>query len=158
MNLKKCKICGQVVPEGNYCDQCGALLATMTPKETLAEKPVVEPVQQKTEEEKPITGGGSEIANVIRLKQIKGGNVRLILKPDTIIGRKEGPYADDLKDLRFISSKHARVTMDRRRWWIEDLKSTNRTYVNNDELKPGEPHPFGVGDILDLGTMIFEVI
>lgn len=155
MNLRKCKICGQVVPEGNYCDQCGALLAA----EQAKPKPVENPVPGKQEDdEKPITGGGSEIANVIRLKQIKGGNARLILQPDTIIGRKDGPYADDLKDMRFISSRHARVTMDREGWLIEDLKSTNRTYVNDDELKPGVPHRFGAGDIIDLGTMIFEVI
>lgn len=168
MNFKKCKACGQLVPEGNYCDQCGVLFAAVAAQTTADDKPVapVEPPTPVTsypppppaDDEKPITDSGSFVATVIRLNQIKGGNARLILEPDTVIGRAQGPYAGQLASMRYISSRHARVTHDSQGWWITDLGSTNGTYVNDDRLEVNIPHQFGPGDIVDLGTMIFEVV
>lgn len=168
MNLKKCKTCGQIVPEGNYCDQCGALFATETaqaPAEANPATPVappepisVYPPPPPADGDEKITDSGSVVATVIRLNQVKGGKARLVLKPDTIIGRTQGPYAAQLASMRYISSRHASVAHDGRGWWITDLGSTNGTYVNDDRLEKNVPHQFGPGDIVDLGTMIFEVV
>lgn len=134
MNFRKCKECGKTVPEGKFCDQCGKPFNISQPQ---APKQVPE----------------------ITLRQIEGGNVRLTLKPDTIVGRTQGPYADILDGFIYISGKHARIThTSEGGWMVEDLGSTNGTYVNEDCLEKGDPHPFGKGDIIDFGTMIFEVI
>jgi len=130
MNFRKCKACGKTVPEGNYCDQCGKPLFVSEPDNYIS----------------------------ITLQQVEGGNVRLTLRPDTIVGRKEGPYASLLGGFIYISSRHARITYDEASGWaVEDLGSTNGTYVNEDCLEKGVPHPFDHGDVVDFGTMIFEV-
>jgi pSer/pThr/pTyr-binding forkhead associated (FHA) protein len=50
-------------------------------------------------------------------------------KSEIILGRD--PACDlPLKDDR-ISMRHCRVTYYRNHWWIEDLGSTNGTYLNN---------------------------
>jgi pSer/pThr/pTyr-binding forkhead associated (FHA) protein len=48
------------------------------------------------------------------------------------IGRKSGSEIQ-LKDLQ-VSSKHARVFWEKDRWWIEDLGSSNSTYVNGEKV------------------------
>lgn len=129
----KCQNCGQTVPDGNFCDQCGAPI--------IKKQNVVSPPPK------------------ITLVQVKGGNIKLDLMPDTVLGRKEGPYADKLKNFTFISGKHAYISYSTPRGWeVTDLGSTNGTYVNDDRLVKDSPHVFGKGDIIDFGTMIFEVV
>lgn len=133
MELIKCDKCACDVPPGKFCDQCGTLLSGVADnKESLPS---------------------------ITLIQVEGGNARLVLKPDTVIGRTHGNYVDTLKNFKFISGKHAYITFSESNGWaITDLGSTNGTYVNDDRLNKDIPHSFKKGDIIDLGTMIFEVI
>ncbi len=120
------------MPEGNFCDQCGKPLM-------MVQNPAPAPE--------------------ITLQQIEGGNVRLTLQPDTIVGRTQGPYSDLLGGYIYISGKHARITHTPGSGWaVEDLGSTNGTYVNEDCLEKGVPHAFGSGDIVDFGTIIFKVL
>lgn len=135
MNFKKCRACGATVPEGKYCDQCGTAFAS----------------------EQKIGHSGTGKGNVIRLKQIEG-RAMLVLRPDTILGRVEGDYTDTLGQFDCVSGTHARVTCNNGRWMIEDLDSSNGTYVNDDCLVPFKPHEFRSGDVIDLGTYLFEVL
>lgn len=129
----RCKNCNNEVPVGNYCDQCGSILEGMSI--------IKDPVPS------------------ITLKQVKGGNAILKLKPDTIIGRTHGEYIDQLKNYTYISGKHAIISYTEREGWkVTDIGSTNGTYVNDDRLDKGVAHIFKKGDIIDFGTMIFEVI
>lgn len=56
----------------------------------------------------------------------------------------------------YISSRHARVTNDEGDLSIEDLGSTNGTYVNQ-ELVTGRVH-LAKGDIVQVGGVLFEVV
>ena len=137
MEFVRCNICSANVPAGNFCDQCGATL-------------------------KINSQGNSDYTKedaTIKIIQVKDGNICITLRPDTVIGRKEGPYAQILNGLKYISGKHAYVSFDERQGWsITDLGSTNCTYVNDDRLTPNVAHKFNKGDILDLGTILFEVV
>lgn len=55
-----------------------------------------------------------------------------ITKRETIIGRKE---ADIIIDDGKISKKHSKLTISGRRVEIEDLNSTNGTYLNGERIK-----------------------
>lgn len=132
MNFKKCKTCGKAVPEGNFCDQCGA------PMTAEPVKPAATPT--------------------IMLRQVEGGNACFELRPDTIVGRTQGDYTQYLGRYKFISGRHARISYSEKEGWsVTDLGSTNGTYVNDDRLTKDVPHSFEKGDVIDFGTMIFEV-
>ena len=55
-----------------------------------------------------------------------------------------------------VSRRHARVYLQGGEYWIEDLNSTNGTYVNNQRLIG--PHLLRAGEIINLGEKVsFEV-
>ncbi len=58
----------------------------------------------------------------------------------------------------FISAHHARLRWDGASWWVEDLGSTNGTFVDDGQCVPHHPHPLPAGDRLRLGDMVFELV
>ncbi len=52
-----------------------------------------------------------------------------------------------------ISRRHARVYTREGKWYVEDLDSTNGTFVNDERLTPYLPYSFSNGDVLTLGTL-----
>ncbi len=55
----------------------------------------------------------------------------------------------------YTSNLHARLFRRDRSLWIEDLGSTNGTWVNGDRVV--EPHRLRRGDLLQVGGTVFEV-
>ncbi len=78
------------------------------------------------------------------------------LKPETYVGSQAG---NDLvlRD-RFVSGQHARLRWDGAFWWVDDLNSTNGTFINQQRLMPGIPAGFASGSILQIGELAFELI
>lgn len=78
------------------------------------------------------------------------------LQPETTIGSQAG---NDLVLLdRYVSSNHARLHWDGVTWWVEDLNSTNGTFVNQQRLSPGASAPLPAGALLTVGDVSFEVM
>jgi pSer/pThr/pTyr-binding forkhead associated (FHA) protein len=53
-------------------------------------------------------------------------------KPEVIIGRDQTcdyPLPDDA-----VSSRHVRLAFHHNQWWVEDLQSTNGTFLNDDRI------------------------
>ena len=84
-----------------------------------------------------------------------------VLVRDTGLGRGDGgfvvgsqaPLVDGVVAHPTISRRHARVTRDRRRFYIEDLNSSNGTRVNGVALEPFEPRTIAPGDDVQFGDM-----
>jgi pSer/pThr/pTyr-binding forkhead associated (FHA) protein len=55
----------------------------------------------------------------------------------------------------YASADHARVYFDQGRWWVEDLMSSNGTFVNDKLL--GEPWPLAPNDLIKVGRTIFRI-
>ena len=91
---------------------------------------------------------------------LKSQDGDLVIKPieEAIIGRADSPYQEILKDFNLISRHHAKFTKQADEWFITDLGSTNGTLVNDEELVPNQPTAIYPGDIVDLGTYLFEVV
>lgn len=74
--------------------------------------------------------------------------------------RSRGIHPDiDLSSDNGISRRHAQLTTDGSRWWVEDLGSSNGTYVGpatgplpTTGVPPGEKREIGVGDRVYLGA------
>ena len=69
------------------------------------------------------------------------------------IGREaDGPLQ---LDDRQVSRRHARVTPREARAWVEDLGSTNGTFVNGARVTT--PRRLGKGDVVRVGQSDFKV-
>lgn len=56
-----------------------------------------------------------------------------------------------------VSRLHALFTRSEQGFFVEDLGSTNGTFLNNQELHPHTPYFVGNGDFLSLGQLILTV-
>lgn len=93
---------------------------------------------------------------------VQGTNATLPFPPGktvVVIGR-EDPVSNIFPDVdltdhggdeRGISRQHARIFIQGNQMYIEDMNSTNYTYVNKQKLAPGQPHPLNSGDEIRLG-------
>jgi hypothetical protein len=76
------------------------------------------------------------------------------LDDELTIGRSLGcgvPTPDDI----YASTLHARLFRQKDQLWVEDLGSTNGTYVNSERISQAQR--LGKGDVLQAGSTVFEV-
>jgi pSer/pThr/pTyr-binding forkhead associated (FHA) protein len=76
------------------------------------------------------------------------------LADELTIGRSPGcgvPTPDDI----YASTLHARLFRQKDQLWVEDLGSTNGTYVNSERI--AQAHRLAKGDVLQAGSTVFEV-
>jgi pSer/pThr/pTyr-binding forkhead associated (FHA) protein len=52
--------------------------------------------------------------------------------PEIIIGRD--PACDFVLEDSTVSAKHTRLSFRQGQWWVEDLRSTNGTYLNQEPI------------------------
>jgi hypothetical protein len=76
------------------------------------------------------------------------------LDDELTIGRSPGcgvAMPDDI----YTSTLHARLFRRNDQLWVEDLGSTNGTYVNSEQISKAVR--LGKGDLLQIGSTVFEV-
>jgi hypothetical protein len=76
------------------------------------------------------------------------------LDDELTIGRSPGcgvPMPDDV----YTSTLHARLFRHGDQLWVEDLGSTNGTFVNSERISTAVR--LGKGDLLQIGSTVFEV-
>ncbi|HXG09102.1 MAG TPA: FHA domain-containing protein [Gemmataceae bacterium] len=80
------------------------------------------------------------------------------------IGRAdEKPVDIDLEDQEppdriWSSRQHAVINLENGQLTIEDLNSSNGTYVNRQRIYPGQKQPLNVNDVIQIGTVQLKVI
>ena len=101
---------------------------------------------------------GSDRAVSLKLKVVdppqRRGRV-FELGEEVTLGRSPG-CAVPLKDDTFTSSVHARVFHRSGEFWLEDLGSTNGTFLNDERLNDG-PVRLQRGDRMKVGSTTLEV-
>jgi len=73
--------------------------------------------------------------------------------PEVIIGRD--PACDCSLDDQTVSAQHTRLSFRQGHWWVEDLHSTNGTFVNQQPVSA--PLVIIHGDQLRCGQAVFTV-
>lgn len=73
--------------------------------------------------------------------------------PEVIVGRD--PASDLHLEDKTISARHARLSFHHGQWWVEDLRSTNGTFVNQEQVI--EPLVIISGDRIRFGQIAMEV-
>ena len=157
-----CSNCGARLGPGSlFCDMCGARLGAETPP---APPPVREPSSQPTVATSAPPRAYPAGAAIQGRLVVQVTNATLSFPPgktEVIIGREDpvsGVFPDiDLTDHGGdeggVSRRHARTFLQGNQVFIEDLNSTNYTYVNQQRLSPGQPHPLADGDEVRLGRV-----
>lgn len=148
-----CPTCGHpYILNTIFCEHCGTAL---------------HPLRQT--EEFPAAGSHAPTSSApaVVLEVLSGAH-QFRLSADelpAVIGRADaGQTRRPLVDLaphggleRGVSRQHARLLWQAGRLMVEDLASTNGTWVNDTRLPANVPHPLKDGDILRLGTLRLQV-
>jgi pSer/pThr/pTyr-binding forkhead associated (FHA) protein len=77
------------------------------------------------------------------------------LENDVTLGRNPSCGISTSYDA-YSSSTHARLYRDADKLWVEDLGSTNGTFVNSEQIS--RPVRLSRGDLLQVGATVFEVV
>src|SRR3954453_19399971 len=64
---------------------------------------------------------------------------------------------DLVVDVAAVSGRHCRLTGEPGRLFLEDLRSTNGTFVNGGRLTPERPVPLGPDDVVPLGSHALDL-
>jgi pSer/pThr/pTyr-binding forkhead associated (FHA) protein len=146
----KCPECGNENIEGAmFCDECGSKL---NEGELLVA------------EEKPENAEAPEApaAGMVLVLKDSGVEIELPEGDEVIIGR-EDPVSEIFPDIDLtpyegeeggVSRKHCKIIRQGDGYQIEDLESTNLTFVNKKKLEPHQPEPLNEGDEIRLGKVV----
>ena len=96
-------------------------------------------------------GGRSYVLRFISGKY-QGGEFPIVNDKPIIVGRSSDLDMVLVEDM--VSRKHARITMQQEQIWIEDLGSTNGTFVNGDKLT--QAMMLKKGDRVKIGETVLE--
>jgi hypothetical protein len=158
--LLKCEKCG-FIGTSKHCGKCGCAMSSIKPPDagpslssqstpaapSLASAPASAP--------SAATRIISLPSEKILLCHLDGWNMEIT--DGNILGRTNGPHAAALGKFPVISSNHAKVTRANNEWFITDLNSTNKTYVNGVKLEPNVPVKINQNDVVILANITFTV-
>lgn len=144
-----CPVCGAATMSGDaFCEECGAALGVPAPA----------PV---TTAAAPVTPTVAAVPHTVRAQILigNGQSVELSGKPSYLIGREDqvsGIYPDvdttrSDGDAAGVSRRHAEIVQLSDLWFLQDLNSTNGTYINNQRVAPHSRQPLRSGDQIRLG-------
>ena len=139
----KCTECQMENIEGAlFCEECGMKLEAMSEHKDMAVEAAGE-------------GKGLVLAST------DGSTLEIPAKDEVVVGR-EDPISDvfpdlDLTDLggmdKGVSRKHAVIHRSGSDYTVEDMGSTNGTYINKKKIQPHAPQTIKPGDELRFGKL-----
>lgn len=98
-----------------------------------------------------------------RLVVVATGSMLLIPSKDEVLIGRADPRSNIVPDIDLsmygggsagVSRQHARLLRKGEGWVIEDLSSTNGTYVNDQPVAPSQPVPLNEGDRVRFGQLL----
>lgn len=84
--------------------------------------------------------------------------IRIMGINGAVIGRRQGPYAQQLQKQGYVSGIHAQLKYNPKTGWsIADKHSSNGTRLNDHQLQPDVEMSLKNGDILSLANVPLKV-
>ncbi|MBN2390929.1 MAG: FHA domain-containing protein [Anaerolineae bacterium] len=164
-NKVVCPSCGaENLPGTLFCIQCGTYLPSGGPLRT---EPL--PEQEDGRSARPRQGDkeGEDVwALNIEVEVLNTGRKTLLSADrEILVGRLDAahgvfPELDMTTDgglEQGVSRRHARIYTREGTCFVEDLDSTNGTFLNEERITPYLPYAFRDGDLLMFGTMRLKV-
>jgi hypothetical protein len=177
----RCRACGNSnLDTSQYCDECGAKLASDDIHRTdfpshrpmTAEAPVFSGPGSTSVGSPPVKVGSEDLVGQLNDRPAVNAKATLtiergdaagtsfqILRDESVIGRWDADNGifpdvdlDTVDQEAKVSRRHARILMRDGGFFVEDLGSTNGTYINRGRrLLPGTPQPLADGDEIIVG-------
>ena len=144
--LVYCSSCGRV-GMGRRCTYCGGLMisAGMSYPQMSQRESAAQPVR---------TPNGVPTLTLYNPSL----DIRLVGMNGAIIGRRQGPYSQQLESHMYISGVHAQlIYKPDSGWCIIDKHSSNGTKLNQRDLQPDIPMSIKSGDIVTLANVNLQV-
>ena len=156
----QCPNCGHWNEAGSrFCEECGLELpqndaaAYQVPVRATVPEDAVPAVPQQVltplEEPAPTPYAGPHQLLVSTGSIFKLGEV-------AVIGRENPALQIDLEGYpegQYVSHRHAQIVKMKDKYYVEDLGSSNHTYVNDLKLAQGQAEPLNEGDKVRLGKI-----
>ena len=131
MTPVQCPICAQMNPPGEvYCIECGFLLSSAAPTETAP-------------------------AGAYPKLRDGAGREFLLKAGENIVGRD--PSSDVLISDGTVSRRHACILIEENRAYLQDLGSTNGTFLGETKITPNMPTTVPPDATLTLGKTQFRI-
>jgi pSer/pThr/pTyr-binding forkhead associated (FHA) protein len=114
----------------------------------------------------PPAQGRPSLAGVSLLIQPAGATLALPASGEAVIGRSD-PVSNVFPDIdltgqgaleRGVGRRHARIFLQGGQVLVEDLDSTNGTFLNAARVSPRQPQTLRAGDELRLGSLTVKVL
>jgi pSer/pThr/pTyr-binding forkhead associated (FHA) protein len=125
-----------------------AVWSELRPARAPAPSPPAKATKQKQKRPK-----GEPIGQLVVVKPPEQAGVGYSLADELTVGR--APGCQVRLDDTFVSQLHARVFRREGKYLVEDLGSTNGTYLN--ERKVAGPMTMAAGDHLQIGSIVLEL-
>ncbi len=160
-----CPSCGaENLPGTLFCVQCGTYLPSGGPLRT---EPLTEQAERRQSEDEQLgagTANGKAVSIEVDILNT-GRKVLLSAEWEILVGRLDAahgvfPELDLTADGGLehgVSRRHARIYNREGACFVEDLDSTNGTFLNGERLTSYLPFKFQDGDVLSMGTMQLKV-
>ena len=162
--LLYCERCGRV-GIGRRCTSCGGLMAAPGEKVDAPLQPQIDDsvstgfVSQGLDAKSNASSQrahGSAIPQLMLFNESLG--IRISGINGAIIGRRQGPYAQQLQGQGYISGVHAQLKYSHSTGWcISDKHSSNGTRLNDHKLQPDVEMSLKNGDILSIANVPLKV-
>jgi hypothetical protein len=136
--------------------QPDAAAQTMHPATPLSQGPAAVPAAAT-----PLPAGAQP--KLVVLRGLKINTEYPLYEGHNFIGRAdEKPVDIDLEDQEppdriWSSRQHALITFEDGMLYIEDLNSSNGTFVNRTRVYPGQKRPLNLNDVIQIGTVQMKV-
>lgn len=131
----------------------GKRKTTNTIQKNTTQKNTTQKTNDSTKKASGLNIRGLEVLTSMDEAKLKVGSV-IPMATAITLGRKENNTVV-LND-RFVSSYHAKIYLKNREYYLEDLQSTNGTYVNENKIEGNIR--LNVNDIIRFGSTAFKVI
>jgi two-component system, cell cycle response regulator len=116
-----------------------------------------------------MSGPETRVTKISKLKDVKvSGESCLVMIAGPFLGKKYALIDDDeftvgrdeknfiVCDMDNVSRRHAQVVNRGGKFFVNDLGSTNGTYLNDEEIR--EEQPLRSGDLVKIGSAIFKFL
>lgn len=150
-----CEECGTELPQTN--DVARQVSVTMNDSGTLSPAQGVQPPPPPPPSQPlvPVDEAAPQPYSGPHLVLNSSGSI-FKLGDAVVLGREDPALQidfDGYPDGKYVSHRHAQIVKMNDRYYIEDLGSSNSTWVNDIKLAQGQVEPISDGDVIRLGKI-----
>jgi hypothetical protein len=160
-----CSVCGRP-GKGKRCIFDGKDLVPATGSPVSAggvSTPTVQPTQspqpvQPVQKAQPVQSApqGMPVGDKVKLTSAMHG-IMIEAQDGDIIGRKNGPFANVFGRFNYVSGTHCKMVKNAVGWHIQDMGSTNHTFLQGNKLEPNKLYPLANGVTVKIADVELQV-